>query len=252
MAELSVDIKSVIIKYLKQEWDEADLARIKEIRYDTASRAVPRALANSGNSISSDQIEEYIQILTEEPTSEKGQHAITYISDLQSKGHTQDYVRYIDDKSKLTYLNEKFFAGESKIIYGLGYKQNNIDVNLMEGKVKIESKYSWDIVSTLVPDSKITAYFQHFGTLDLDFSYGEAPKVELEPGVSSEQVVNSAIDKYREILLSKFDKMAEESRKSTKGIHYEITFDEGLITNGKIEINKYSPRIITMLDTILG
>ena len=249
MTASAVNVKAAIVKYLLGDWTKDEQERLKQIRHDLASKTVPEVLSFSNAPVAPTTIDDYVTLLTEEPKSEKGQRATTYLAKLQQgKPGIKTYVNDIDDSAKLAYLNAEFLSGKGDNTRGLTYTQDGIKVEFREGEIEINGNFSWQTVSRLVPDSKNFVYWKPplgFGLSQLR----EESRVEVRSGSRVDEIIQAATNAYKEDLARR---IADAITKTgEEGTIYEILFPEGKIKNGTVTLTKYSPRVPTILNALL-
>lgn len=242
-----VDLKGAITKYLKNEWNEAEKEELKKIRYEFASEMVPIALGSSSTPISLGSMKEYIDVLTNDPDSDKGKAAISYLSELLNGDtlHDRHKIDKIVDLAKLYYLKNEFFGDSAEIKYG-DLKYGEDYVKLSDGIVKIETNLSREELFDLVSGEKklyASPDFLHISSVSTT-SIGEITLVD--PSISEIEIIKTLKATIKTLEMKQVDKALKNLR-----LKYRVEFDEGEATSEKLELTSYSERVESILDKIL-
>ena len=242
-----VDLKGAIIKYLKNEWNESEKKELKDIRYGFASEMVPIALGSSKIPIPIGSIEEYIDVLTNDPKSDKGKSAISYLSELL-KGdmlHDRRKISKIVDLAKLYYLKDKFFGDSAKIEYGdLKYGENYVE--LSDGTVKIKKKLSREELFDLVSGEKELYVSPSLFLISSVSSLNIGEQTLDDPSKSEAEIIRMFKEKINKLEIEEVEKSLRKL-----SVKYKVEFEEGEADSSGVSLTKYSPRLESILDKIL-
>jgi hypothetical protein len=244
--EAQVDLKGAIIKYLRDEWNESEKEKLKKIRYEFASEMVPIALGSSSTPTTLGSIEEYIDVLTNDPDSDKGKAAISYLSELL-KGNIYDRhkINKIVDLAKLYCLKDEFFDDSAEIEYG-DLKYGKDYVKFSDGIVEIKKNLSREELFDLVSgENKLYASpsFFHISSISIT----DIGELTLDyPSKSEAEIIEMLKGTIKELEMKRVDKALKNLT-----LKYRVEFDEGKATSEELELTKYSPRIESILDKIL-
>ena len=275
------DLKNAAIKYLLDEWGEAEEEQLKTLRYAIASELVPKAFGRSRKKTNIDYIHEYVKLFTESPDSEEGKEARVYLSSLATAEQSSDKggLGDIVETAKLHCISINFLQGKAKVSdRTLNYKNGYLELG--NGKAKISKKMYWNQFKDMVPDPKdMYAFWPNFPSglvfsgvgdnhlLDLSANRGLWTPVTTE--LDQNQAVEAVINNLRQEAMARFEAAAEQQRGGEVSVPirfhpvtFAVIFDEGTLMpesyNRAMErvytltLHKYTPRAGRILDKILS
>jgi hypothetical protein len=282
-----INLKGTIVKYLRDEWNTEEEGSLKKIRYEIVSNLVPSilTLTKTGKALPFQDVEEYINILAENPDSDKSKTAKAYIIglardtildlkgsfylDWHSRGCGHIYeIKMLKELAKIIYVNENLIERSGRIIFWTG--DNTVKLECSNKDVEVTFKAPKEgskevrIEGGSLGITNIESVFESFPeprTIDASIDKtGLTPilsdddvKSLVKLGQGKDEILEGLVVKARESIARQVSSMDAKSMReiAEKSLKYKMVFNggnyDGSLSYGCLNLKKYFEQVENVL-----